>query len=140
MTENKPCIHKLTESSGPATEKAKPFICLICGITSESEDTLNSHKLREHDFKDLSSTSKRMRVDIELHLDGSGSEQWFVKITELLAHATDLGFKDIKIKPEGYSIMKYGIEYPPAGQATDAERQKALTEWELYKNSKINKK
>jgi len=31
--------------------RSTPLICLICGNLFESQDILNPHKIKEHDFK-----------------------------------------------------------------------------------------
>ena len=45
-----------------------------------------------------------MKIEVEFRLDDTN--QWYAKITDVLGYARDLGFKEIKIKPEGYSMMK----------------------------------
>lgn len=54
-----------------------------------------------------------MKFEVELNLDEPESMKWFPMVTDVLGYATNLGFKDIKIKPEGYGIMKYGVEWEP---------------------------
>jgi len=78
-----------------------------------------------------------VKLQVEFNLDETDSMQWFPKITDVLGYATNLGFKDIKIKPEGYSIMKYGVKWEP-NPLTDEEHQKLLKESKQYKNSKTN--
>ena len=45
-----------------------------------------------------------IKIEVELRLDNTN--QWYAMITDVLGYARDLGFKEIKIKPEGYSMMK----------------------------------
>jgi predicted RNase H-related nuclease YkuK (DUF458 family) len=54
-----------------------------------------------------------VKFEVELNLDEPESMKWFPMVTDVLGYATKLGFKDIKIKPEGYGIMKYGVEWEP---------------------------
>jgi hypothetical protein len=76
-----------------------------------------------------------MKIEVELHIDETNSNEWFTKITDVLAYATDRGFKEIKVKPEGYGTMEYGVTWNPK-PLTNEEHQKLLKEWEQYKNSK----
>jgi hypothetical protein len=66
-----------------------------------------------------------MKIEVEFRLDDTN--EWFAKITDLLGYVQNLGFNDIKIKPEGYGLMKYGVKWEPKS-LTDEEHQKLLKE------------
>ena len=53
-TWNRPKIEKRAKG-GLRINTSKPFTCLICGNTFESKEILNDHKIKEHDFKSISS-------------------------------------------------------------------------------------
>ena len=77
-----------------------------------------------------------MKIEVEFRLDDTN--QWYAMITDVLGYARDLGFKEIKIKPEGYSMRKQGVKWETKS-LTNEEHQKLLKEQDQYRNSKTNK-
>lgn len=93
-----------------------------------------SKLLRKHN--NIFLTNLKCEIDVELHLNEDRLIQWLPKISDLVGYAKDIGFTEVKVKPEGQSTIEWKQICDELQPATTQDIQKVLKACEERHNAK----